>query len=154
MLCHNCCLFRYLGLASSAYQTTLTSPKINFKSKCSKIAVFAPRQREICTKSKNVLDIISKGASMGIEECKNQFIDRRWNCTTFNTTSVFGKVLQKSKSSVLHLFSYCSVLSYCSIPWHNFCSGKIFITMLQLIEISLYSQFSFHIEICDHCLLV
>ena len=34
---------------------------------------------------------------MGIEECQYQFSDRRWNCTTFNNTSVFGKVLEKSE---------------------------------------------------------
>ena len=97
---------RYLGLASSAYQTTLQSPSINFRSKCSKIAVFAPQQRQLCLRSKNVLDIISHGAAMGIDECKHQFYDRRWNCTTFNNTSVFGNVLKISKLDFISIYEH------------------------------------------------
>ena len=91
------CHCRYLGLSSSAYQTTLQNPTINYRSKCTKIAVFEAQQRHLCLRSKNVLDIVSQGAAMGIEECKHQFYDRRWNCTTFNNTSVFGNVLNISE---------------------------------------------------------
>jgi hypothetical protein len=81
---------------------------MNFKSKCDQIAVFAPQQRQLCLKSKNILDIISKGASMGIEECQYQFLDRRWNCTTFNNTSVFGKVLQLKSREKAYIYSVSS----------------------------------------------
>lgn len=46
-----------------------------------------------------MLKVISDGAKRGIAECQRQFSNRRWNCTTFNTTNVFGKVLQLSKLS-------------------------------------------------------
>ena len=95
---------RYLGLMSSAYHTTMDNARMNYRSKCYALDVLAPKQRELCGKSKNVLDIISTGASMGIEECQYQFSDRRWNCTTFNNTSVFGKVLDKSKSVLREVF--------------------------------------------------
>ncbi len=82
---------------SSAYHTTMDNARMNYRSKCYTLDVLAPKQRELCGKSKNVLDIISTGASLGIEECQIQFSDRRWNCTTFNNTSVFGKVLERSE---------------------------------------------------------
>ena len=44
-----------------------------------------------------LLDVISRGASMGIEECQFQFQNRRWNCSTFNNTDVFGNLVKTSK---------------------------------------------------------
>jgi hypothetical protein len=61
------------------------------------VPFLAPKQRELCSTSRNMLDVISEGASMGIDECQHEFRDRRWNCTTFNETTVFGKVLNISK---------------------------------------------------------
>jgi hypothetical protein len=77
----------------------VSSPSLPYRSKCSQVDVLSANQQEMCSKSKNILDVVQKGAAMGIEECQHQFRDRRWNCTTSNTTSVFGKVLTLSKST-------------------------------------------------------
>ena len=37
---------------------------------------------------------IGDGAKTGIKECQSQFRQRRWNCSTVDNTSVFGRVLQ------------------------------------------------------------
>ena len=50
-----------------------------------------------CQSSKSVLDVVRDGASMALDECQYQFRDRRWNCTTFNDTNAFGRVLETSK---------------------------------------------------------
>ena len=84
-------------MSSSAYDITMDNARMNYRSKCFTLDVLAPKQRELCGKSRNVLDIVSQGAHLGIEECQYQFSNRRWNCTTVNDTSVFGKVLHKSK---------------------------------------------------------
>ena len=38
---------------------------------------------------------------MAISECLIQFKDRRWNCTTFDTTDVFGKILDLGKGDII-----------------------------------------------------
>ena len=91
---------RYLGMASTAYdqlQKPSSKPIYDYKSRCNQLDVLSPHQQELCTKSKHILDVVADGASMGIEMCQMQFRDRRWNCSTFNSTDVFGKVLQLSK---------------------------------------------------------
>ena len=50
-----------------------------------------------CRDSKSILDVVRHGAGLALDECQYQFRDRRWNCTTFNDTQAFGKVLQISK---------------------------------------------------------
>ncbi len=91
---------RYLGLSSTAYDPTMSNTaNTPYRTRCSESDVLAPHQRELCFKSQNILDVVSQGASMGIKECKHQFRNRRWNCTTFNNTSVFGNILNISKEN-------------------------------------------------------
>lgn len=88
---------RYLGLISSS-QTDLPSEPHNEEDvDCSNFKFLAPRQKELCSKEVQLHKVIGDGAKRGIAECQNQFSNRRWNCSTFNTTDVFGKVLQLSK---------------------------------------------------------
>lgn len=42
---------------------------------------------------------IGDGAKTGIKECQYQFRQRRWNCSTVDNTSVFGRVLQIGECS-------------------------------------------------------
>ncbi|KAH3837426.1 protein Wnt-4-like [Dreissena polymorpha] len=65
-------------------------------------------QRELCRKEKRLLDVIGAGASMGIEECKFQFKGRRWNCTTFNNTDVFGNVIKIKSRETAYIYAISS----------------------------------------------
>lgn len=89
---------RYLGvLGTSGGLSRDTRQIANPTEKCDNSPYLEPRQRELCAKEKKLIDVIGAGASMGIEECKYQFRGRRWNCTTFNSTDVFGNVIKISK---------------------------------------------------------
>jgi hypothetical protein len=82
-------------MAGSASHSLRSSSSANtpLHSRCSQINVLAPHQQLICSKSRSVIEVVTAGASVGIEECQHQFREHRWNCTTFNTTNVFGNIL-------------------------------------------------------------
>lgn len=86
-----------LGTSGSLSRDTRQISSVNGNEKCDNLPYLEPRQRELCAKEKRLIDVISAGASMGIDECKYQFSGRRWNCTTFNRTDVFGNVIKLSK---------------------------------------------------------
>jgi len=45
----------------------------------------------------DVIPSVSEGAEIGINECKQQFLYERWNCTTSKDPTVFGRVLDVGK---------------------------------------------------------
>lgn len=95
----------YLGLISSS-QTDLPVQQLEKEHiDCSNFEFLVPRQRELCSREAKLLTVISEGASRGIAECQNQFSNRRWNCTTFNTTNVFGKVLQLKTRETAYIYA-------------------------------------------------
>nr|CDI40108.1 WNTA protein [Euperipatoides kanangrensis] len=89
----------------AAYQSTLELKPTNYKKHCKDLNYLEERQKEICGWSQNILKTIGKGAMMGIEECQNQFRTRRWNCTTFNTTTVFGGILQINSREKAYIYA-------------------------------------------------
>ncbi|XP_052829178.1 protein Wnt-5b [Octopus bimaculoides] len=98
----------YLGLASS-YQTIPVEVKQNGKQRrCSSLNFLLPRQRDLCNTEDKLLEVITKGAAIGISECQHQFRSRRWNCTTFNITNVFGEVLNIKSRETAYLYAIFS----------------------------------------------
>ncbi|PVD19491.1 hypothetical protein C0Q70_19980 [Pomacea canaliculata] len=75
---------------------------------CSDLPYLKPRQRELCALDKSLIHVLSEGASMGIEECQHQFMNRRWNCSTFNTTSVFGNILKIMSRETAYIYAISS----------------------------------------------
>lgn len=59
-------------------------------------------QRKLCQLYQDHIAYIGEGARMGIKECQYQFRQRRWNCSTVDNSSVFGRVMQIGE--VLGLF--------------------------------------------------
>ncbi|EHB16860.1 Protein Wnt-5b [Heterocephalus glaber] len=61
---------------------------------CSQLPGLSPGQRKLCQLYQEHMVYIAEGAKTGIRECQHQFRQRRWNCSTVNNTSVFGRVMQ------------------------------------------------------------
>lgn len=51
-------------------------------------------QRKLCQLYQDHMMYIGDGAKTGIKECQYQFRQRRWNCSTVDNSSVFGRVMQ------------------------------------------------------------
>ncbi|KAK6961427.1 protein Wnt-6, partial [Biomphalaria glabrata] len=49
---------------------------------CKKTKRLAGRQKTICKREPEVVAEVAKGAKLALMECKFQFRNRQWNCTT------------------------------------------------------------------------
>ncbi|XP_067437328.1 protein Wnt-5b isoform X1 [Thunnus thynnus] len=61
---------------------------------CSQLSGLSQGQRKLCQLYQDHMIYIGDGAKTGIKECQYQFRHRRWNCSTVDNTSVFGRVMQ------------------------------------------------------------
>ncbi|XP_041130716.1 protein Wnt-5a [Polyodon spathula] len=61
---------------------------------CSQLAGLSQGQKKLCQLYQDHMQYIGEGAKTGIKECQYQFRHRRWNCSTVDNTSVFGRVMQ------------------------------------------------------------
>ncbi|RWS14138.1 Protein Wnt-2b-A-like protein, partial [Dinothrombium tinctorium] len=94
VLCTNLMQFHELLGMPTTYQSTLELKPTNYKTYCKKLHYLVERQRELCGLNYNILQTISKGAKIGIDECQYQFQMSRWNCTTYtNHSKVFGEIV-------------------------------------------------------------
>lgn len=58
------------------------------------------KQRRLVTKNPGTILAIAKGARMAVDECQNQFKDRRWNCPVQENGhggSIFGKIIERGR---------------------------------------------------------
>uniref|UniRef100_A0A8C0USC9 Protein Wnt n=3 Tax=Telluraves TaxID=3073808 RepID=A0A8C0USC9_CYACU len=61
---------------------------------CSQLPGLSPGQRKLCQLYQEHMVFIGEGARSAIKECQHQFRQRRWNCSTVDNTSVFGRVMK------------------------------------------------------------
>ncbi|CDQ98494.1 unnamed protein product [Oncorhynchus mykiss] len=61
---------------------------------CSQLTGLSQGQRKLCQLYQDHMVYIGEGAKTGINECQYQFRQRRWNCSTVDNASVFGRVMQ------------------------------------------------------------
>ncbi|KAG7261447.1 hypothetical protein CRUP_005283 [Coryphaenoides rupestris] len=64
---------------------------------CSQLVGLSPGQKKLCQLYQDHMQYIGEGAKTGIRECQYQFRHRRWNCSTVDNSSVFGRVMQIGK---------------------------------------------------------
>ena len=55
------------------------------------------RQKMVCKRNLEVMDAVKNGASMAVEECRYQFKDRRWNCSSVIESTVFHSMVNTGK---------------------------------------------------------
>jgi hypothetical protein len=95
---HRYIINRYLGIIGSVRPTmrelVTSGPEVT---NCANMNFLSEVQRKLCGQERRLPKVISDGASLGIGECKHQFGNRRWNCSTYNSTDVFGGILKQSK---------------------------------------------------------
>ncbi|KAL6456542.1 hypothetical protein MHYP_G00350860 [Metynnis hypsauchen] len=61
---------------------------------CSQLVGLSKGQKKLCQLYQDHMQYIGEGAKTGIRECQYQFRHRRWNCSTVDNSSVFGRVMQ------------------------------------------------------------
>lgn len=61
---------------------------------CSQLVGLSQGQKKLCQLYQDHMQYIGEGAKTGIRECQYQFRHRRWNCSTVDNSSVFGRVMQ------------------------------------------------------------
>lgn len=67
---------------------------------CSQLVGLSQGQKKLCQLYQDHMQYIGEGAKTGIRECQYQFRHRRWNCSTVDNSSVFGRVMQIGKKWV------------------------------------------------------
>lgn len=69
---------------------------------CSQLAGLSQGQKKLCQLYQDHMQFIGEGAKTGIKECQYQFRHRRWNCSTVDNNSVFGRVMQIGRKQHLY----------------------------------------------------
>lgn len=64
---------------------------------CGGVPDLSSQQRNVCENKPDLIPTLRQGASLGISECQKQFEKERWNCSTTNSSSVFGEVINIGK---------------------------------------------------------
>ncbi|CAF1448866.1 unnamed protein product, partial [Adineta ricciae] len=96
-------LFTFVLLiqASSAFWWSLSLPSFQIWSStssdqeafCSSLTFLTVEQRYLCQTNPKIFTIISRSLRQAIDECQYQFRNQRWNCSIFNQSDVFGKLV-------------------------------------------------------------
>jgi len=74
---------------------------IRAENECDGLVGLVRRQKHVCRRHVEMMEAVKSGAVVAIQECQQQFRNRRWNCSTVNAVSVFGKI-HNSGISVIH----------------------------------------------------
>jgi len=70
---------------------------------CDQVGGLVKQQRQICKHNVDMMNAVKAGAVDAIHECQYQFRHRRWNCSTVNTATVFGRIVKSGQSVSLSL---------------------------------------------------
>lgn len=73
----------------------------------SSLTLLRNKQRRMIREHPGVLQAISRGVNMALQECQHQFRNRRWNCSTKNFLTgknLFGKIVDRGKSYYIIYF--------------------------------------------------
>lgn len=74
------------------------------------LALLSRRQRRLIRQNPGILHAIVAGLHTAIKECKWQFRNRRWNCPTSHTPTVFGKIINRGKVTSLYFILHSYIM--------------------------------------------
>lgn len=102
------CLSSARGIVNVASSTNLLTNSKNVQLALDpSLALLSRRQRRLIRQNPGILHAIAAGLHTAIKECKWQFRNRRWNCPTSHTPTVFGKLINRGKLTlyfILHFY--------------------------------------------------
>nr|XP_039263467.1 protein Wnt-5-like [Styela clava] len=75
---------------------------------CDRIEGLSRNQKTLCKRYYNHMSFVSEGAENGIKECQHQFSGHRWNCSTVEDSSVFGRVLNIGSKEIAFTYAIAS----------------------------------------------
>ena len=81
-----------VGVACRSIASTGALSQIGAETECDRLTGLVRRQKHICRRHVDMMSAVQSGAAAAITECQSQFSTRRWNCSTVNARSVFGKI--------------------------------------------------------------
>ncbi|XP_077983929.1 protein Wnt-5b-like [Glandiceps talaboti] len=77
-------------------------------SQCNELTGLSEGQVKLCQLYQDHMKSISNGAKTGIDECQNQFSKRRWNCSTVDDQTVFGRVMSIASREAAFFYAISS----------------------------------------------
>ena len=80
---------------------SLVDPVLRREEECEGLEGLARKQKALCRKNVELMAAVRGGAAEAIRECQTQFRARRWNCSTVDKLSVFGKLVTSGMGSVI-----------------------------------------------------
>ena len=139
-----CSLF-YVGEGNN--RTTKRRNKIldDVKKYCRAMGWFDRKQKHMCTKNPEIIEIVQKAVKNALTECRRQFKAYRWNCSPLTWTQVFseGGILKRRKWYVF----YCGLfhgnpvfaaiwLQNRSLTWRLECISSVRVTIVYILKTS------------------
>lgn len=91
---------------------------------CYGVPGLSSQQMSVCQSKPDLIPTLRRGANLGITECQKQFEKERWNCSTTNSSSVFGEIIDigEFKLNLVEFFPvetrwFCNMLP--TFPWQE-----------------------------------
>ena len=119
----------YVGEGNRTKKKRNNSISNDTKKDCDEMAYFDVRQKHMCTKRPELIEIVQKAVKKALTECRRQFKTRRWNCSPLTWTQVFseGGILktQSRETAFVQAMTSASVMMEiarsCASGSHKYC---------------------------------
>ncbi|CAF0776669.1 unnamed protein product [Didymodactylos carnosus] len=97
------------SLGLPAFQLwSLQQPSFEHQQFCYSLTFLSNEQKHYCHTNPKMMRVISRGVAMAIDECQYQFRNQRWNCTIFNSSEVFGKIVLRKTPETAFIYALTS----------------------------------------------
>ena len=87
---------------------------------CDKLVGWTRSQKRFCKQYFGFTETIKRAAKLTLDECSNQFKNRRWNCSTIRPPYIFGRLPETGIREASFLYALSSAALTYSIT--NACS--------------------------------
>lgn len=99
------CFSRWMGISALG-----TRSDANLTT-CYGVPGLSSQQMSVCQSKPDLIPSLRRGANLGITECQRQFEKERWNCSTTNSSSVFGEIINIGEFKLNLVWIFFSIWS-------------------------------------------